>query len=244
MSVYEEVLKVSIPAWQYDEFRQVGTDYGSVEEIAEYDERMRRLGRNSAEEVRHILSAVEATPESVVLEVGIGTGEFAIMAAGQCAQVYAVDVSKPMLDYASEKALSRGVDNIRFVHAGFLTYEIPSASIDVVVSQLALHHLPDYWKAVALTRICDVLKPGGRLFLKDVVFTGDVRHHTDKFGAWISAIESSAGATIAQEVTGHIRDEYSTLDWVVEGLIKASGLTILSADYGDGFFGTYVCEKK
>lgn len=232
---------MSQPRWQYDEFKQIGTDYDSVEEVEAYDRRMQSL-RDVAQETEHILEALGVTPESTILEIGTGTGEFAIRAAARCAKVYAVDISEMMLDYARQKAEARGVSNIEFKRAGFLTFE--REPVDAVVTQLALHHLPDYWKAVALRRIHDALRDGGRLFLRDVVFPGDVRNHEDRFREWIASAQAKAGDTIGREIEAHIRDEYSTLDWIMEGLLKTSRFSIISADGSKGLFTTYVCAKN
>jgi putative AdoMet-dependent methyltransferase len=53
------------------------------------------------------------------------------------------------------------VANIEFVHAGFLTYAHRDEAADAVVSRMALHHLPDFWKVVALDRVRALLKKGG-----------------------------------------------------------------------------------
>lgn len=58
--------------------------------------------------------------------------------------VYAVDISPVMLGFASKKAGSQGMNNIKYCHAGFLTCEHSGEPVDVIISQLALHHLPDF----------------------------------------------------------------------------------------------------
>lgn len=105
------------PAWQYDQFPQIGTDYGSPEEVEAYDKRMSSL-RNIDAETSHIIEALELKPGSTVIELGAGTGEFAIAAARRCSRVYAVDISQVMLHYAARKAHSRAVGNIEFVRPG------------------------------------------------------------------------------------------------------------------------------
>lgn len=232
---------MSQPPWQYDEFRQIGTDYDSIAEVEAYDRRMQSL-RNIPEETEHILDILGVTPESAILEIGAGTGEFAIGAGARCARVYAVDISEMMLDYARQKAHARGAHNVEFSRAGFLTFECEP--VDAVVSQLALHHLPDYWKAVALRRVHDALKDGGRLFLNDVVFPGDISSHEARFSKWMAGAEEAAGSEMAREIAAHIRDEYSTLDWIMEGLLKTSGFSIISADHSKGLFTIYVCAKN
>ena len=41
-----------------------------------------------------------------------------------------------------------------------------------------------------------------------------------------------------------IRDEYYTLDWIMEGLLTRAGFTIKKAEYTDGFMAFYLCEKQ
>src|SRR5437660_1379819 len=76
-------------------------------------------------------------------------------------RVVAVDVSPVMLERLRAKAARQGVENIECVQAGFLTYVHQGAPADFVYSRHALHHLPDFWKALALDRIAAVLKVGG-----------------------------------------------------------------------------------
>lgn len=231
------------PIWQYDEFIQIGTDYESAEEVAQYDARMSTL-RNIGEECASILESISLTPQSRVLEIGVGTGEFAIAAAKRCAQVCAVDVSQIMLDYAQGKASDRGISNIQFTHAGFLTDDHEGEQFDAVVSQLALHHLPDFWKAVALRRIWHLLKDGGRFFLRDVVYSFSVDEAAPALNRWIDGAAKLGGAELGKDIESHIRQEYSTFGWIMEGLLRTSGFSIESAAYqSGGTFAEYVCWK-
>lgn len=232
------------PILQYNEFKQIGTDYESFQEVARYDEKMFKL-RNISEECALVLKSLDLTPESRVLDIGTGTGEFAIATAQQCAEVCAVDVSQIMLDYAKKKAEGRGVNNIVFTNAGFLTYECDGKLFDAVVSQLALHHLPDFWKAIALRRIWHMLKDGGRLFLRDVVFSFGVDDAAPYFEKWIDGAVKSGDDKIGRDVESHIREEFSTFGWVMEGLLQASGFSIVSSTYQENcVFAEYVCQKS
>ena len=58
---------------------------------------------------------------------------------------------------------------IEFHHQGFLTYEHASGTADAIATSFALHHLPDFWKGVAVQRMAAMLRPGGRMYLYDVV---------------------------------------------------------------------------
>ncbi len=71
--------------------------------------------------------------------------------------------------YAKQKAHAMGISNIAFSQAGFLSYEHNGYPLDLIVSNLALHHLPDFWKMIALKRIYQLLKNGGTFYLGEPV---------------------------------------------------------------------------
>jgi len=139
-----------------------------LDEIRRYDQKMSRM-RDLRREIQEISDQLALLPGQKILEIGTGTGNFAIFAAKIGAEVIAADVSKPMLEYAKEKAkarLGKDAERIRFVNAGFLSYKHEGPLLDAIVTQLALHHLPDFWKQVALFRLSDILKEGGKLYIR------------------------------------------------------------------------------
>ncbi len=157
------------PDWYYDELRQVGVDFADAAAVAAYD---RNQGRDPAAD-RGLVADLGIGPSDLVIDVGCGTGQFACEAAKVARDVIALDVSPAMLDFARRRAADSGIGNLRCRHGGFLSYVHEGAPVDLVVSKFALHHLPDFWKAVALARIRDWLRPGGqtRFLLRDVVFS-------------------------------------------------------------------------
>ena len=228
--------------WQYNELQQIGVDYANVEEVEKYDIRMQKL-RDIKAEVNRLVEATGPTQSSKILELGTGTGEFAAALAQLCQKVVAVDVSPVMLEYAKKKAASREIKNIEFHHAGFLTFDESPEQFDIIFTQLALHHLPDFWKSIALKNIYNLLKKGGKFFVKDVVYPASVENYTLFFNAIIEGIESSAGAEFTKEIIEHIKKEYSTLDWILEEMLKKAGFSILETNVDNGFIYTYLCEK-
>ena len=56
----------------------------------------------------------EATPEMTVLDVGAGTGRFALALAERARQVIAVEPNASMLDYLRREASARGIGNITY----------------------------------------------------------------------------------------------------------------------------------
>ncbi len=228
--------------WKYDEMKQIGTDYSSEAEVIQYDERMSRL-RDIAKETGDIISSIDLRENQRVIEFGAGTGEMAIEVSCHCSEVTAVDISKIMLDYASKKALARDRKNITFVHSGFLNYVHTGEPADAVISQLALHHLPDFWKMIALMNISSIMRPGGKFYLRDIVYSLKLEKYAASINHAISHVKETAGDDMGKSFENHVRKEHSTFDWIMEEMLYRAGFFIESADYLDDFMTVYVCTK-
>ena len=233
----------SFPGWQYNDMKQVGTDYNDDSKVQAYDTQMKKL-RDINKENETIIKNLDIVSNQTLIEFGTGTGNFAIEAAKQCKKVFAIDVSPVMLGFAEKKAGMNGISNIEFHNAGFLTYEHKEEQVDAIVSQLALHHLPDFWKLIALKRISGMLKIGGKFFLKDTVYSFDVNTHETFFNNLIENIRKSGGLELSDDMEIAIRDEYSTLDWIMEELLLRAGFSIEKAEYLEGFMAVYLCSKE
>ena len=229
------------PGWLLDEVANAGRENLDADHVARYDSKM---DAGAAEEVL-LCRDLGLTDESVVVEIGAGTGQFAIAVAPVCARVVAVDVSPVMLEALRAKLDRAQLARIEVVQAGFLSYEHQGRAADFVYSRFALHHLPDFWKAVALARIHRILRPGGVLRLSDVVFSFDPAEAEDRIEAWCS----TGGATVDDdwsraELEEHVRDEQSTFTWLLEPMIERCGFAIEDAEYSaDGIFVKYVLRK-
>lgn len=232
---------MKIPEWQYDENRHVGVDYADASEVSRYDARMATL-RDFKAEVSQIVSAVRLSRDDVVLDIGTGTGEIAIGLAPFCKHVTAVDISSAMIDCARTKASNRGVTNVVFERDGFLSFGAAAGTFNVIVSQLALHHLPDFWKMRALVRVNTLLKAGGMFYLRDVVFPSQISDYDAYFAKVIRNIGEKTGNGFTAELIKHIKDEFSTLDWIMEGMIERAGFRVAEKK-SDGILSTYVCRK-
>lgn len=235
--------KSSLPTWLYTEFQQTGTDFEELTQVVNYD---RNQTASSVENERKLIAQLGIASGDTVVDLGCGTGTFAIEAALAGAEVHAVDVSTAMLSCAQQKAEKSGViDRIQFHHGGFLTYEHPAAPADFIVTKYALHHLPDFWKMVALLRMAWMLKDGGLLYLRDVIFSFDPADYRVRINAWIERVAKPDGESwTAQDFATHVREEYTTFGWIVEQMLEKAGFEIESADYPTLEYAEYVCRKS
>ena len=228
------------PDWYYDELRQVGLDFADTAEVAAYD---RNQGHDPVDD-RALLASLSLGRSDRLVDIGCGTGQFACEAAKLVGEVIALDVSPAMLDFARDRAAAAGLGNIVFRHGGFLSYRHEGAPADIVISKFALHHLPDFWKAVALARIHSWLRPGGIFFLRDVVFSfapGDVARGVED---WIARVARPDGEGFTRaDFATHIREEHSTFRWILEGLIERAGFRILALDSGDEAYADFRCVR-
>ena len=238
----EGSLMKELPEWYYNEFQQIGTDYSDREEILKYDRKMGTI-RNIAREAETMIKLIDIQPEHSILEIGCGTGEFSIELSKYCAQVLALDISQGMLDFAMDKAKVRGRNNVDFEKAGFLTFDPDERIFDTVISQLVLHHLPDFWKLIALKNINSMLKDGGKFYLKDVVYSSDTPDFDPFFSQTLQNLPPGAGDDMRYDIILHIKKEFSTFDWIMEELIEKAGFRIEEAIYKNGFMATYLCIK-
>ncbi len=93
----------------------------------------------------------------VALDVGCGEGMLARELRQVVPKVVAIDLDRASIELAKAEDVG---DHVEYVRGDFLTYPFAAASFDVIVSVATIHHMD---AAVALGRMRDLLKPGGRL---------------------------------------------------------------------------------
>lgn len=228
--------------WIFDELQHAGPEHLDAAYVAGYD----RKARTDVSDDLALLRELGLSKSSTLLDIGAGTGTFALAAASLCRRVVAVDVSPAMLDALRAKLDTSGLANVECARAGFLTYETPADTVDFVYSRNALHHLPDFWKAIALKRIAEMLRPGGVLRLRDLVYSFSPERADEVFEAWLrqAPLNANEGWT-REELKTHIRDEYSTFSWLLEPMLEQAGFVIEDATHASSrVFSAYTCRKR
>lgn len=230
------------PGWLLDELASVGRENLDVDHVSRYDIKMDAEGAGELD----VLRRLGLSRDSEVVDLGAGTGQFVLAAAPVCAHVVAVDISPVMLGMLRAKVDASSFANVEIVQAGFLTYEHRGGPADFVYSRYALHHIPDFWKAIALKRIRSILRPGGVFRLWDVVYSFDLAEAEARLGAWCATLDGDIESEWTRaDIEEHVRDEHSTFSWLLEPMLLTSGFEIEDAVYSpDGIYARYIARAK
>lgn len=226
-------------AWRLDEVASAGRENLDPGHVARYDD---KEDARAADEVE-LLRTLGLEAASTVVDLGAGTGQFTVAVAPWCARAVAVDVSPVMLDRLATKVA--GLPNVELARAGFLSYEHRGAPADVVYSRWALHHLPDFWKVVALARLRSILRTGGLLRLVDIAYSFGPQQAEERIEAWRASFpaEAGAGEWARGDIDEHVRDEHSTFTWLLESMIERNDFRIERAEHSsDGLEAAYVAR--
>jgi SAM-dependent methyltransferase len=159
--------------------------------------------------------------------------------------VIAVDVSPAMVRLLRRRVADAGVANVVVQQAGFMSYRHDGPPADVVYTRHALHQVPDFWKTIALSRIADVLRPGGILRVRDLIYDFAPGAAGEVFDAWFANASTVPGyGWSAEELAEHVRLEHSTFTWLLEPMFEHTGFDVVEHDLQVPTYGAYVCRRR
>ncbi len=148
-----------------------------------------------------LLDELALAGDETVLDVGCGRGAVLLAAAERVprGKAIGIDIWSRRDQSGNAEAVTRrnaeleGVsEQVELVSCDMRTLALPDASVDVVVSSLAIHNIPAAAeRAKALAEIMRVLKPGGRFVIADIKFVRDYAAELSRLGA--SAVTRGLG---------------------------------------------------
>jgi SAM-dependent methyltransferase len=136
--------------------------------------------------------AVPRTGERV-LDIACGTGNGALLAAAQGADVVGLDSAPRLVGVAQERAAAAGLA-LELLVGDALALPVEDASFDVVISIFGVIFAPDPGQAMA--EVARVLRPGGRAYITAWVPAGPINDMLTVLGRAIG--RATAGAPPAQ----------------------------------------------
>lgn len=137
-----------------DQFSQQAEAYAALVNAA------RTLARDP------LIEALAPRPTDRVLDVGCGSGQFAVAIAAHVAQVVGADLTPAMLDKARAQQAAAGVANVEWLQADSAALPVADGAFDIVTSRSMLHHAAD--PAATLAEMGRACAPGGRIAVLDL----------------------------------------------------------------------------
>jgi len=140
-----------------------------------------------------------------ILDVGAGTGLMSAFFHEKYpdAKITLIDISKDMLKKAEERF--EGKEHIDYLNADFATVDLPDHHYDLVVSGLAIHHLPNKLKQHLFGKIAKSLKSGGWFINADQVL-GETETAEKIYTAhWKNHVEQSPDLTEGEKTSAFER---------------------------------------
>lgn len=120
--------------------------------------------------VEAVLAQCGDVAGAVVVDLGCGSGQLTLPLAASSHHVLAVDINPHAIAMLTARAARERTANIQAVVHPVETLDLPPASVDLVVSNYALHHLRDADKRRLIERSFVWLRPGGRIVVGDMMF--------------------------------------------------------------------------
>jgi ubiquinone/menaquinone biosynthesis C-methylase UbiE len=232
--------------WVYNEYIFSGIDYSKNHEAKKFN-KIHKSFRNFKNEFEDILNLLpkKKLNNMTMLDIGCGTGIFSLYFSKIFKEVYAMDISDAMLEQIKQDIITSNIVNIKVVKSGFLDIDNKILEpIDFVISNLVFHHLPDFWKQIALLKINKILKINSYFYISDVIFNFPVSEYEEVINKWLSKYEESQGIEFKKRVEMHLKNEYSTFNWIFESMLKNAGFKIIKKNsHKESFISSYFCQK-
>lgn len=227
--------------WVIDELAHAGPEHLDPGFVAVYDQKQ---GYPDPAEDLSIFEAHGLNGTSTIVDLGAGTGQFALASAQRFGHVTAVDVSPVMLKLLGDRAAAAGLTNLDCVEAGFLSYRHVGPPADGVYTRNALHHLPDFWKGLALERTARMMRAGAVLRIHDLIYDFRLSEVDQVLERWFAhAVDDPALGYTRADLAEHVRTEYSTFRWLFEPMVVAAGFEIATVEFDGSVYGAYTCVK-
>ncbi|WP_373056061.1 class I SAM-dependent methyltransferase [Zunongwangia sp. H14] len=182
-----------------------------------------------------------------LLDVGCGAGNFTLRMLSKKPELNCtlVDLSKAMLDKASERISPQTTVKVEILQGDIRTIDLEEGHFDIILAGAVLHHLRDDndWETT-FSKLYRLLKPGGCLMISDLIIqeTEILNNYTwELYGEYL---ERSGGKEYREKVMAYIEKEDSprSLNYQLE-LMKRTGFSKIEILHKNLCFAAYGAIK-
>lgn len=184
-------------------------------------------------------------PGKVVADFGSGGGIDLVLAAykvGPTGKMIGIDFAPHMIEQAKQVMEEAGLsDRAEFILLDIENPQVPDNIADVVISNCVINLCP--CKPCVYKQVFDILKPGGRLAISDIVTIGDVDPKVQKYfrSIWTGC---TGGAIPEDEYFKIVRDAgFSQLKVITRHILGPKELDEMASCPGKKFSPAFLEEK-
>lgn len=145
-----------------------------------------------------------------LLDIGCGAGNYTLKMLSKIPNLNCTlnDLSLPMLERARARVSAQTTGKITLIQDDMRNLHLPDNHFDIVLAAATFHHLRTDadWELV-FTKIYQVLKPGGSIWISDLITHDSIpidKLFQDQYGTYL---ETLGGETYKQKVLDYIEYE-------------------------------------
>lgn len=141
----------------------------------------------------------------IVLDLGSGAGIDCFLAAkkvGSTGKVIGIDMTREMVEKAKDNAEKQGIKNVEFILGEIEDLPLKDNFVDIIITNCVVNLTPN--KTKAFQEAYRVLKPGGKIYLSDIVLlkelSGEQKNNKDLLSGCV------AGALLKEDYLNKIKN--------------------------------------
>jgi tRNA (cmo5U34)-methyltransferase len=183
-----------------------------------------------------------------LLDLGCGAGNFTLRVLQEVSglRVYLADLSRPMLQRAERRVRDSGsAKSIETLAGDLRALDFPEGTFSCILAGAALHHLrdDDDWRR-EFARFHAWLKPGGRLYVADLVYFDLPDVQEMMWARYGQSLEGLKGPEYREKVFAYIdkEDTARSLPFQID-LLRDAGFRTWDVLHRNSMFACYVGVK-
>jgi tRNA (cmo5U34)-methyltransferase len=182
-----------------------------------------------------------------LLDIGCGAGNFTLRVLSQVSPLdcVLVDLSQPMLDRACERVTAANAGKVETIQSDMRELSFNSAFFDLILAGQVLHHLREdaQWEAM-FASFHRWLRPGGALFIADLVAYDDPAIQSLMQARYAEHLESLGGPEYRDKVLAYVDEEDSPRSVKYQfDLMAKAGFTEYDVLHKNALFVAYYAKK-